>query len=316
MVWTLRAVVSLTFQRALDQKSTDSASGEGKRGGRFVPRVLACHIETSADSAGAGTSRSLSLFYEVLLKVSRHEDETHGKYSAARSVARAAKSTAAAERAIQKRVDQTERRRGKSKPGTVAIQAGTRHYPTPPLPKQHLRKPGHEADLQLAPMFDNPQYLGSEKLKNKVALVTGGDSGIGRAVAVLFAREGADVAVTYLNEDKDAKETKAAVEKEGRRCILISGDVADPAFCREAVARAVKQLGKLDVLVNNAAFQEHVTNLEALSDEHFDRTLKTNLYGYFFMARAAVPHMKPGSAIVMTGSVTGLLGNASLLDTQ
>jgi NAD(P)-dependent dehydrogenase (short-subunit alcohol dehydrogenase family) len=228
--------------------------------------------------------------------------------------ARAAKSVAAAERAIQKRVDQAERRRGKSKPSTVAMQAGTRHYPSPPLPKQHLRKPGREADLQLAPMFDNPQYFGSEKLKNKVALVTGGDSGIGRAVAVLFAREGADVAVAYLNEDKDAKETKAAVEKEGRRCILISGDVADPALCREAVARTVKQLGKLDVLVNNAAFQEHVTDFEALSDEHFDRTLKTNLYGYFFMARAAVPHMKPGSAIVMTGSVTGLLGNASLLD--
>ena len=122
------------------------------------------------------------------------------------------------------------------------------------------------------------------------------------------------MAVAYLSEDRDAEATKVAVEKESRRCILISGDVADPEFCQEAVARTVRQLGKLDVLVNNAAFQEHVTTFEDLSDEHFDRTLKTNLYGYFYMARAAVPHMKPGSAIVMCGSVTGLLGNAKLLD--
>ncbi len=228
--------------------------------------------------------------------------------------ARAAKSTAAAERAIQARIDRMERRRGKPRPSKAAMQAGARRYPAPPLPKQHLKKPGREADLKLAPMFDAPHYLGSEKLKGKVALVTGGDSGIGRAVAVLFAREGADVAVAYLSEDRDAEATKAAVEKESRRCILISGDVADPEFCREAVARTVRQLGKLDVLVNNAAFQEHVTTFEDLSDEHFDRTLKTNLYGYFYMARAAVPHMKPGSAIVMCGSVTGLLGNAKLLD--
>ena len=163
-------------------------------------------------------------------------------------------------------------------------------------------------------MFEAPHYKGSEKLKDKVALITGADSGIGRAVAVLFAREGADVAVAYLNEDKDAETTKAAVEKEGRRCILISGDVADPEFCQEAVNRTVKQLGGLDILVNNAAFQEHVTAFEDLTEQHFDRTLKTNLYGYFYMAKAAVPHLQPGSSIVMTGSVTGLLGNAKLLD--
>jgi NAD(P)-dependent dehydrogenase (short-subunit alcohol dehydrogenase family) len=228
--------------------------------------------------------------------------------------AKAANAVASAGRAIQKRIDRKERNRPAKKPSTAAMQAGARRYPAPPLPKQHLAKPGKEADLQLQPMFDNPHYKGSEKLKGKVALITGADSGIGRAVAVLFAREGADIAVAYLNEDKDARRAKEAVEKEGRRCILISGDVADPEFCQAAVARTVKQLGRLDVLVNNAAFQEHVTAFEDLTDEHFDRTLKTNLYGYFYMARAAVPHMKPGSAIVMTGSVTGLLGNAKLLD--
>jgi NAD(P)-dependent dehydrogenase (short-subunit alcohol dehydrogenase family) len=228
--------------------------------------------------------------------------------------AKAANAAASAERAIQKRIDRKERNRPAKKPSTAAMQAGARRYPAPPLPKQHLAKPGQEADLRLQPMFDNPHYKGSDKLKGKVALITGADSGIGRAVAVLFAREGADVAVAYLNEDKDARTTKAGVEKEGRRCILISGDVADPEFCRTAVARTVKELGRLDVLVNNAAFQEHVTAFEDLTDEHFDRTLKTNLDGYFYMARAAVPHMKRGSAIVMTGSVTGLLGNAKLLD--
>jgi NAD(P)-dependent dehydrogenase (short-subunit alcohol dehydrogenase family) len=133
-------------------------------------------------------------------------------------------------------------------------------------------------------------------------------------VAVLFAREGADVAVAYLNEHEDAAETKRAVEQEGRRCILLSGDVANPEFCKQAVAKTVKELGALDILVNNAAFQEHVNVLEDLTEEHFDRTIKTNLYGYFHMVKAAVPEMKNGSAIVMTGSVTGLLGNKDLLD--
>jgi NAD(P)-dependent dehydrogenase (short-subunit alcohol dehydrogenase family) len=194
------------------------------------------------------------------------------------------------------------------------MQAGARTYPEPPLPAQHLGKPGEEAALELEPMYDAPHYKGSEKLKDKVALVTGGDSGIGRSVAVLFAREGADIAIAYLTEDTDAEDTKRAVEKEGRRCILLSGDVADPEFCKEAVKATVAQLGKLDVLVNNAAFQEHVNEFEDLTEAHFDRTLKTNLYGYFHMAKAAVPVMKSGSAIVMTGSVTGILGNKDLLD--
>jgi NAD(P)-dependent dehydrogenase (short-subunit alcohol dehydrogenase family) len=147
-----------------------------------------------------------------------------------------------------------------------------------------------------------------------VALITGGDSGIGRAVAVLFAREGADVAIAYLDEDEDAEETKRAVEREGRRCISLSGDVADAEFCQFAVQTTVKKLGKLDILVNNAAFQEHVARFEDLSDEHFDRTIKTNIYGYFYMAKAAVAAMKNGGSIIMTGSVTGLLGNKDLID--
>jgi NAD(P)-dependent dehydrogenase (short-subunit alcohol dehydrogenase family) len=140
-------------------------------------------------------------------------------------------------------------------------------------------------------MYDAPGYKGSDQLLDKVALITGGDSGIGRAVAVLYAREGADVAIVYLNEDNDAEDTKRAVEKEGRQCILISGDVSDPSFCREAVSETLHAFGHLDILVNNAAFQEHTADIEDLTDEHFDRTLKINLYGYFYMAREAAKHI-------------------------
>jgi NAD(P)-dependent dehydrogenase (short-subunit alcohol dehydrogenase family) len=228
--------------------------------------------------------------------------------------ARGAERAANEERAIQQQIDRKEKSRGKPEKRSGAMQAGARNYPEPPLPGKHLKKPGNESDLDLAPMYDAPHYLGSEKLKDKVALITGGDSGIGRSVAVLFAREGADIAVAYHTEHKHAEETNPAVEKEGRRCITISGDVADFSFCNEAVERTVRELGRLDVLVNNAAFQEHVLDFEDLTETHFDRTLKTNLYGYFHMSKAAVPHMKRGSAIVMTGSVTGLMGNKNLLD--
>jgi len=195
-----------------------------------------------------------------------------------------------------------------------AVQAGLQDYPEPPLPKQHLRKPGLEAEMELQPQFMAPNYKGSGKLEGLTALVTGADSGIGRAVAVLFAREGADVAVAYLSSDQDAKETKRCIEAEGRRCILIAGDVKDPEFCREAVKKTVKSLGKLDILVNNAAFQEHAESLEDLTEERFDETLRTNVYGYFHMAKAALPHLKKGSCIINTGSVTGLEGSAKLLD--
>ena len=230
--------------------------------------------------------------------------------------AKAAEKTAAVHRDIQAKIDAKEKSADKKNGGgeSQAMQAGARHYPELPMPKQHLKKPGSEADLDLAPMVDAPHYLGSEKLKDKVAIITGGDSGIGRGVAVLYAREGADVVIVYLSEHEDAHETQRLVEKEGRRCLTIAGDVSDPEFCRAAVARTVEEFGRLDILVNNAAFQEHVQDFEDLTEQHFDRTLKTNLYGYFHMAKAAVPHMKPGSAIVMTGSVTGLLGSANLLD--
>jgi len=173
--------------------------------------------------------------------------------------AAAAEAAAVAEREIQARIDRKEKSKSSKKPEeSAAMQAGARQYPAPPLPKQHLKKPGEESDLECAPMYDAPHYKGSEKLEGKVALITGGDSGIGRAVAVLYAREGADIAIAYLNEHDDAEETKRAVEKEGRRCITISRDVADSEFCNEAVARTIKGLGRLDILVNNAAFQEHV----------------------------------------------------------
>jgi NAD(P)-dependent dehydrogenase (short-subunit alcohol dehydrogenase family) len=217
------------------------------------------------------------------------------------------------ERAIQREIDRKDAHRKNGAAKKTPMQAGAREYPST-FPAQHLTKPGNEAELKLAPMYDAPHYKGSEKLRDRVALITGGDSGIGRAVAVLYAREGADIAIAYLDEHEDAAATKAAVEAEGRRCITIAGDVATPSFCQLAVEETVARLGKLDILVNNAAFQEHVQALEDLTEEHFDRTLKTNLYGYFHMVQAAVPHLTPGSAIVMTGSVTGIEGSKHLLD--
>jgi NAD(P)-dependent dehydrogenase (short-subunit alcohol dehydrogenase family) len=191
---------------------------------------------------------------------------------------------------------------------------GARPHPTPPMPAQHLEKPGEEADMALKPQYQAPAYRGSGKLDGMAAIVTGGDSGIGRAVCVLFAREGADVAIVYLNEHEDAEQTRRAVEDEGRRCILIAGDVRDPSFCQDAVDQAVRAFGKLDVLVNNAAYQQHTDTLPEIDDDKWDKTLRTNITGYFYMARSALPHLKAGSAIINTGSVTGLRGSAKLLD--
>jgi NAD(P)-dependent dehydrogenase (short-subunit alcohol dehydrogenase family) len=225
------------------------------------------------------------------------------------------------QRDIQAATDRDEQRKTKPKSASPKTSskssprtAGGRRHPENPLPAQHLHKPGIEQDLDPRPQFLAPSYVGSGKLAGMSALITGGDSGIGRAVAVLFAREGADVAIVYLCEDVDAKETRDYVEGEGQRCLLIRGDVRDPAFCREAVAKTMKAFGKLSVLVNNAAFQEHADSIEDITEAHFDETLQTNLYGYFHMVKAASPHLGSGCSIINTGSETGLFGNDRLLD--
>src|SRR3954468_16941014 len=187
--------------------------------------------------------------------------------------------------------------------------------PKPPFPEQHQEKPGIEAKMKPRPRYEAPLYKGSGKMEDRVAIVTGGDSGIGRAVAVLYAREGADVAIIYLQEEQiDADETKRAVEAEGRRCLLLPGDVSDPDFCNFAAQQTVHEFRRLDILVNNAAFQQHQESPEELSIEQWDLTFRTNIYGYFFMVKATLPYLREGAAIINTGSITGLEGNRQLLD--
>jgi NAD(P)-dependent dehydrogenase (short-subunit alcohol dehydrogenase family) len=209
------------------------------------------------------------------------------------------------------------RKTARKRTSTSSRSAGKRvkQYPRNPLPAQHQPKPGQEHRLDPRPQYKAPHYKGSGKLSGKTALITGGDSGIGRAVAVLYAREGADVAITHLpEEERDARETAQAVKDEGRRCLLLSGDLTDPEFCIAIVEQTVEEFGQLDVLVNNAAFQQHVESLEDLSDEQLEHTFRTNILGYIRVARAALPHLKKGSAIVNTGSITGLDGSGKLLD--
>ena len=182
------------------------------------------------------------------------------------------------------------------------------------LPPQHQdRQPGRESAMTPKPDYA-PRFRGSGRLEGKVALITGGDSGIGRAVAVLFAREGADVAVVYLDEGEDAKEAARLVEREGRRCVAIAGDVGRPEFCAKAVQTTVSDLGRLDVLVNNAAEQHPQKDMADISPEQIDRTFRTNIYGYFFMTQAALQHLKKGASIVNTTSVTAYRGSPDLLD--
>ena len=190
-----------------------------------------------------------------------------------------------------------------------------REYPKAPLPPQHQENPGLERDVTPRPKFEAPAYKAAGNVEGKVALITGGDSGIGRAVAVLYAREGADVAIVYLpQEQRDADEARAHVERAGRRALLIPGDVTSAQFCRDAVERTVRELGRLDILVNNAAYQTDKDSLDEVSEEQFDRTFKTNIYAYFHFAKAALKHMGEGSAIINTGSITGLEGSKTLLD--
>ena len=234
--------------------------------------------------------------------------------AATKRTPKATKATAERQRAIQATTDRHEKRKAGSKKATSKKPTSKTDKPKNPLPKQHQQKPGSEQQLNPRPQFLAPTYAGSGKLAGMSTLITGGDSGIGRAVAVLFAREGADVAIVYLSEDADAEETRDYVEGEGQRCLLIRGDVRDAAFCRDAVAKTVKAFGKLSVLVNNAAFQEHANSIEDITEEHFDETLRTNLYGYFHMVKAASPHLGSGCSIINTGSETGLFGSAGLLD--
>jgi NAD(P)-dependent dehydrogenase (short-subunit alcohol dehydrogenase family) len=182
-------------------------------------------------------------------------------------------------------------------------------------PPQHQdQQPGIEAEMTPRPRAEDSTYKGSGKLDGKVALITGGDSGIGRAVAICFAKEGADVAIAYLNEHGDAEETKRRVEAEGRRAITIAGDIGDEAFCQQVVQRTTGELGKLDILVNNAAEQHPQDSITDITAEQLERTFRTNIFAMFFLTKAALPHLSQGSAIVNTTSVTAYQGSPQLLD--
>jgi NAD(P)-dependent dehydrogenase (short-subunit alcohol dehydrogenase family) len=196
-----------------------------------------------------------------------------------------------------------------------AADAEVLRQPEPPFPEQHQPSPGIESKLDPRPRYQAEAYKPAGKLEGKAALITGGDSGIGRAVAVLFAREGADVAITHLpDESNDAAETRRHVEAAGAKCLLMVGDLTDPEFCSEAVESTVRELGGIDILVSNAAHQTRKESLEDLSDEELERTFSTNVYAYFRLARAALPHMRRGGVILASSSETGLLGSKKLPD--
>jgi NAD(P)-dependent dehydrogenase (short-subunit alcohol dehydrogenase family) len=179
---------------------------------------------------------------------------------------------------------------------------------------QQQSQPGRESQMESKPQYDDSQYRGSDKLKGKVALITGGDSGIGRAVAIAYAKEGADVAIVYLNEHEDAEKTKHLVEQTGQHCVTIAGDIGDEQFCQQAVQQTVNELGHLDILVNNAGEQHPQESIEKISAEQLERTFRTNIFSMFYLTKAVLPHFKEGSAIVNTTSVTAYQGSAQLLD--
>jgi len=182
-------------------------------------------------------------------------------------------------------------------------------------PAQHQKKkPGREHKMKPRPRAEDKRHRGSNKLGDKVAIITGGDSGIGRAVAIAFAKEGADVAIVYLEEDKDANETKRLVGEHGGKCLLIAGDVGQEEFCRKAIEQTIKEFGKIDILVNNAAEQHPQESIEKITEKQLERTFRTNIFSFFFMTQAAMKHLKKGAAIINTTSVTAYKGSGHLLD--
>jgi len=185
---------------------------------------------------------------------------------------------------------------------------------TPQPPQTQEKQPGIESEMTPRPEAEDIEYQGSNKLKNKVAIITGGDSGIGRAVALIYAKEGADVVITYLDEYKDAEETKAMVEKKGRRCITLAGDIGNEQFCRDIVAQTLREFGKLDILVNNAAEQHPQKSIIDISTKQLERTFRTNIFSFFYLTKAALPHLKNGGVIINTASITAYKGNPKLID--
>ncbi|MFS0864194.1 SDR family oxidoreductase [Fredinandcohnia sp. 179-A 10B2 NHS] len=183
------------------------------------------------------------------------------------------------------------------------------------LPPQHQdQQPGLESEMHPKPISEDRTYSGSNKLKDKVAIITGGDSGIGKAAGIYFAKEGANVVIVYLNEHEDAKETKRQIEEEGQNCLLLAGDIGDEEFCKQIIQKTIDTFGKLDILVNNAAEQHPQKSLEDISSEQLERTFRTNIFSYFYLTKAALPYLKQGSAIINTASVTAYKGNKQLLD--
>jgi NAD(P)-dependent dehydrogenase (short-subunit alcohol dehydrogenase family) len=190
-----------------------------------------------------------------------------------------------------------------------------RSYPTPPQPKQQQSKqPGIESEMQPQPQKENPAYTGSGKLQNKIAIITGGDSGIGRAVAIAFAKEGADIMIAYLNEHEDAKKTKQLVEEKGKRCELIAGDIGNENFCNQIVQETLNKFNQIDIIINNAAEQHEQKDLKDISAEQLEKTFRTNIFSMFYLTKAALPHLQEDAAIINSTSVTAYKGSAELLD--
>jgi NAD(P)-dependent dehydrogenase (short-subunit alcohol dehydrogenase family) len=312
------AAKSAVKKSAVKKSAVKKSAAKKSAAKKSAAKKSAVKKSAAKDSASKKSAAKDSASQQVAAKTSGVRKTAAGRSASDAPERHRQRGEAVAERLRElqrEQVRRRSRREAKQSGGADgASQLGQRDYPESPLPKQHLPKPGLESDLEPRPRYDAPAYRGADKLKDRVALITGADSGIGRAVAVLFAREGADVAIGYLSEHDDAEETKRAVEAEGRRAILVPGDVADPSYADYAVQRTVDELGGLDILVNNAAYQQHQKALEDITDEQLELTFRTNIFGYFYMARAALKHLGAGGVIVNSTSVTGTDGSGGLLD--